>query len=44
LCWCRYVTPEQLVKSNALKEVLQKLHQRGRLARLVVDEVRVCLS
>lgn len=35
-----YVTPEQLVKSGALQEVLQALCQRGKLARVVIDEVR----
>lgn len=35
-----YVTPEQLVKSDSLRRILQGLAQRGRLARFVIDEVR----
>jgi len=34
-----YVTPEQLVQSGALRDVLTGLQQRGRLARFVIDEV-----
>lgn len=34
-----YVTPEQLVQSGALREILTGLMQRGRLARFVIDEV-----
>lgn len=38
-CKLLYVTPEQLVKSNALVEILQKLDGRGLFACFVVDEV-----
>ena len=38
-----YVTPEQLVKSEALLERLAGLQARGRLARVVVDEAH-CVS
>lgn len=38
-----YVTPEQLVKSSVLREVLLRLKSRGRLARVVVDEAH-CVS
>jgi superfamily II DNA helicase RecQ len=34
-----YVTPEQLVQSAALRDILTGLQQRGRLARFVIDEV-----
>ncbi len=37
-CKLLYVTPEQLVKSNALVDALKRLRGRGRLARLVIDE------
>lgn len=40
-CKLLYVTPEQLVKSNVLTEVLQRLNSRSLLAGLVIDEVRV---
>ena len=33
-----YVTPEQLVKGERLKEALARLHSAGLLARIVVDE------
>ena len=36
---CSYVTPEQLVKGNALRQMLQFLRSRGRFARIVIDEV-----
>ena len=39
-CKLLYVTPEQLVKSERLRGVLQCLHQRGLFARIVVDEAR----
>ena len=38
-----YVTPEQLVKSSSLQSVLQRVHERGSLSRLVVDEAH-CVS
>jgi len=38
-CKLLYVTPEQLVKSTVLVEILQRLDERGQLACLVVDEV-----
>ena len=38
-CKLLYVTPEQLVRNGTLHELLAGLHRRGRLARLVVDEV-----
>ena len=34
-----YITPEQLVASAALMDVLQQLMRRNLLARFVVDEV-----
>jgi hypothetical protein len=34
-----YVTPEQLVKSDSLRGLLQDLRQRQLLARFVIDEV-----
>jgi superfamily II DNA helicase RecQ len=39
-CKLLYVTPEQLVKSTSLNNILSKLYRAGLLARLVVDEVR----
>ncbi|KAJ9508635.1 hypothetical protein QJQ45_027919 [Haematococcus lacustris] len=42
-CKLLYVTPEQLVKSSALKDILARLHARGRLARIVIDEAH-CVS
>ena len=39
-CKLLYVTPEQLVKSAALREALEGLRVKGLLARVVVDEVR----
>lgn len=38
-CKLLYVTPEQLVRSQALVEILQKLDSRGLFASLVIDEV-----
>lgn len=40
-CSCKllYVTPEQFVKGTTLQSALQKLHSRGLLARIVIDEV-----
>jgi superfamily II DNA helicase RecQ len=38
-----YVTPEQLAQSGALREILQNLAARRRLARFVVDEAH-CVS
>ena len=38
-CKLLYVTPEQLVRNGILHDLLAGLHCRGRLARLVVDEV-----
>ena len=38
-CKLLYVTPEQLVRNGTLHDLLAGLHRRGRLARLVVDEV-----
>ncbi|KAJ9510093.1 hypothetical protein QJQ45_015561, partial [Haematococcus lacustris] len=43
-CKLLYVTPEQLVKSSALKDILARLHARGRLARIVIDEQAHCVS
>ena len=39
-CKLLYVTPEQLCKNGMLQELLAGLHSRGKLARLVIDEVR----
>ena len=41
-CKLLYVTPEQLSKNGLLQDLLAGLHQRGTLARLVIDEVRSC--
>ncbi|OQR97596.1 bloom syndrome protein, DEAD/DEAH box helicase [Achlya hypogyna] len=38
-----YVTPERLAASDSLIQVLESLHQRGMLARFVVDEAH-CVS
>lgn len=38
-----FLTPEQLVAGEKLRKTLQKLHQNGQLARLVVDECH-CVS
>ena len=40
-CSCKllYVTPEQFVKGTTLQTALQRLHSRGLLARIVIDEV-----
>ncbi|KAJ5959606.1 uncharacterized protein N7479_006756 [Penicillium vulpinum] len=38
-----YITPEMLSKSQALIRALEKLYQRNRLARLVIDEAH-CVS
>ena len=38
-----YVTPELLGKSGAIVSTLERLHQRGLLARLVIDEAH-CVS
>jgi bloom syndrome protein len=43
-CKLIYVTPEQLVKSTGLNNILGRLYQQGLLARLVVDEVRIGYS
>eukprot|EP00798_Chlamydomonas_sp_ICE-L_P003426 gene3426-13470_t len=42
-CKLLYVTPEQVVKSGALTGILTRLHERGMLARIVVDEAH-CVS
>lgn len=42
-CKLLYVTPEQLVKSEALRDILSALYGRGMLSRLVVDEAH-CIS
>lgn len=38
-----YLTPEKLSESGALKSVLEKLYDAGRLARFVIDEAH-CIS
>ena len=38
-CKLLYVTPEQLVQSSSLNNVLGRLHAADLLARLVIDEV-----
>ncbi|KAK4703284.1 bloom syndrome protein, partial [Phenoliferia sp. Uapishka_3] len=42
-CCLAYVTPEQIVKSNFFRNILRQLHQRGELARFVLDEAH-CVS
>ncbi|KAF5836756.1 P-loop containing nucleoside triphosphate hydrolase protein [Dunaliella salina] len=42
-CKLLYVTPEQLVKGSSLRQMLQTLQARGRLARIVIDEAH-CVS
>ncbi|KAG1669021.1 hypothetical protein FOA52_000615 [Chlamydomonas sp. UWO 241] len=42
-CKLLYVTPEQIVKSNALGSVLARLHSAGLLSRIVIDEAH-CVS
>ena len=39
-CKLLYVTPEQLSKNGLLQDLLAELHERGKLARFVIDEVR----
>jgi len=38
-----YVTPEKIAASMKLTQVLNNLHCRGKLARLVIDEAH-CVS
>jgi hypothetical protein len=38
-----FVTPEKVAKSDALLRVLDQVHQRGQLSRIVVDEAH-CVS
>ncbi len=38
-----YITPEMINKSGALTDILQNLHRRSRLARIVIDEAH-CVS
>lgn len=38
-----YVTPEKIAASMKLSQVLDNLHGRGKLARLVIDEAH-CVS
>ncbi|KAF1970345.1 hypothetical protein BU23DRAFT_538037 [Bimuria novae-zelandiae CBS 107.79] len=38
-----YVTPEMLSKNQRMVDTLQRLHQRNRLARIVIDEAH-CVS
>jgi bloom syndrome protein len=38
-----YVTPEMLSKSQALEKTFQELYERGKLARIVIDEAH-CVS
>ena len=40
-CKLLYVTPEQMVKSTTLVEILQKLDSRGLLTCLFIDEVKL---
>ena len=37
-----YVTPEKLAKSKRFMARLEKMHEAGRFARLVIDEVHCC--
>ncbi|GAA5871760.1 hypothetical protein JCM8547_008135 [Rhodosporidiobolus lusitaniae] len=43
MCCLAYVTPEQIVKSAAFRDILQSLHRREMLARFVIDEAH-CVS
>ena len=38
-----YLTPEKIAKSNKLMNLLEQMHGRGELSRIVVDEVH-CIS
>ena len=42
-CQLLYITPEMLSKSQSMVNALKGLHQRGKLARLVIDEAH-CVS
>ena len=42
-CQLLYITPEMLSKSQAMVSAFKSLHQRGKLARLVIDEAH-CVS
>ncbi|TKA28011.1 hypothetical protein B0A50_04077 [Salinomyces thailandicus] len=42
-CQCLYVTPEMLSKNQAMIGTFERLHQKRRLARLVIDEAH-CVS
>lgn len=37
-----YVTPEKIIKSKQFMSLLEKLNEKGRLARFVVDEAHCC--
>ncbi|CAO1636822.1 unnamed protein product [Sympodiomycopsis kandeliae] len=37
-----FVTPERIAKSKSLLAALQKAYERGRLARIVIDEAHCC--
>jgi ATP-dependent DNA helicase Q1 len=37
-----YVTPEKLAKSKMFMNKVQRMHELGRFARLVIDEVHCC--
>ena len=38
-----YLTPEFLVRSNALMEILNEMNAKGKIDRFVIDEVH-CVS
>lgn len=38
-----YVTPEKIAASMKLGQILENLHRRGKLSRLVIDEAH-CIS
>ena len=42
-CQLLYITPEMINKSQAMLSVLRDLHDRGKLARIVIDEAH-CVS
>lgn len=43
ICKLFYVTPEMLVKSSQFQDILERLRNRGKLSRFVIDEAH-CVS